>query len=85
MEKLITILTLKLIFKNEKTVVDLYKKIYPDTKPSPKTNIGTFVKPKSGKQEELLDALSFLKNKKRKTKKDKESIGILESVLKNLS
>ena len=85
MEKLITILTLKLIFKNEKTVVDLYKKIYPDNEISPKTNIGTFVKPKNSKQEELLEALSFLKNKKRKTKKDKESIGILESVIKNLS
>ena len=85
MEKLITILTLKLIFKNEKTVVDLYKKIYPDNEISPKTNIGTFVKPKNSKQEELLEALSFLKNKKRKTKKDKESIVILESVLKNLS
>ena len=79
MEKLITILTLKLIFKNEKTVVDLYKKIYPDNKISPKTdikikskpNLGTVIKTKNNKQEELLDALTYLKSKKRKTKKEK--------------
>jgi len=32
MEKLITLLALRLIFKNEKTVVELYKEIYPDKK-----------------------------------------------------
>lgn len=93
MEKLITLLALRLIFKNEKTVVELYKGIYPDKKTKqikkvstqPKNNMGTFVKPKDNKQKELVDGLNFLKNKKNKTKKDRESIGILESVLKNLS
>lgn len=93
MEKLITLLALRLIFKNEKTVVELYKEIYPDKKikqikkvsNQPKNNMGTFVKPKNNKQKELVDGLNFLKNKKNKTKKDRESIGILESVLKNLS
>ena len=93
MEKLITLLALRLIFKNEKTVVELYKGIYPDKKTKqikevstkPQNNMGTFVKPKDNKQKELVDGLNFLKNKKNKTKKDRESIGILESVLKNLS
>ena len=58
MEKLITLLALRLIFKNEKTVVELYKGIYPDKKTKqikkvstqPKNNMGTFVKPKDNKQ-----------------------------------
>ncbi len=40
--------------------------------------------PKINKKEELLIALSYLKNKKVKTKQDKESIYSLEMVLKNL-
>ena len=40
--------------------------------------------PKLNKKEELLVALSYLKNKKVKTKQDKESIYSLEMVLKNL-
>jgi hypothetical protein len=35
------------------------------------------------KKEELQDALSVLKSKKNKTVKDKNSIGVLESVLNN--
>ena len=40
--------------------------------------------PKLNKKEELLVALSYLKNKKVKSKQDKESIYSLEMVLKNL-
>lgn len=40
--------------------------------------------PKLNKKEELLVALSYLKNKKVKTKQDKESIYSLEMVLKNI-
>jgi hypothetical protein len=36
------------------------------------------------KKEELLESLSYLKNKKVKTKQDKESINIINSILKNM-
>jgi hypothetical protein len=36
------------------------------------------------KQEELEESLSFLNNKKVKTKQDKESIEIIKSILKNM-
>lgn len=40
-------------------------------------------KPKS-KKDEILEALDYMKSKKGKTKKDKESIYMLEMVLKNM-
>lgn len=40
-------------------------------------------KPKS-KKDEIVEALDYMKSKKGKTKKDKESIYILEMVLKNM-
>ena len=40
--------------------------------------------PKS-KRDELLESLDYLKSKKTKTKKDKESIYTLEMILKNMS
>jgi hypothetical protein len=43
----------------------------------------TKTQPKS-KREELIESLDFLKKKKIKTKQDKESIDLLESVLKNI-
>jgi phosphoribosylpyrophosphate synthetase len=39
---------------------------------------------KKTKKDELMESLIFLKSKKTKTKKDLESIGILESVIKNM-
>lgn len=38
----------------------------------------------STKKQEILDSLNYLKSKKTKTKKDKESIYTLEMVLKNM-
>lgn len=59
------------------------KKIQPENKivksvPKPRSK-----KPKS-KKDEILEALDYMKAKKGKTKKDKESIYILEMVLKNM-
>lgn len=36
------------------------------------------------KKEELIESLEYLNSKKRKTKQDKESIYMLESILKNM-
>lgn len=38
----------------------------------------------STKKQEILDSLNYMKSKKTKTKKDKESIYTLEMVLKNM-
>jgi len=85
MEKLLTLLALKLIVKDGEKVVKLYNSIYPQ-----KTqNMGSISKPKKipvvkTKKDELIESLQYLKSKKTKTKKDKESINIIESVIKNM-
>ena len=58
-------------------------------KPQPKKTVVvqspnfTSKKTKS-KKDEIIEALAYMKSKKGKTKKDKESIYILEMVLKNM-
>lgn len=80
MEKLITLLALRLMIKDDKALVDIFNTIYSER---PKTsNIGVVKKPKT-KKDEILESLNYLKNKKKKTAKDRESIGILEAVIKN--
>lgn len=85
MEKLLTLLALKLIVKDGEKVVKLYNSIYSQ-KPQ---NMGSVSKPKKipvvkTKKDELIESLQYLKSKKTKTKKDKESINIIESVIKNM-
>lgn len=85
MEKLLTLLTLKLIVKDGEKVVKLYNSIYPQKS----QNMGSVSKPKKipvvkTKKDELIESLQYLKSKKTKTKKDKESINIIESVIKNM-
>ena len=76
---------MKLIVKDGEKVVKLYNSIYPQ-----KTqNMGSISKPKKipvvkTKKDELIESLQYLKSKKTKTKKDKESINIIESVIKNM-
>lgn len=85
MEKLLTLLALKLIVKDGEKVVKLYNSIYPQKS----QNMGSVSKPKKipvvkTKKDELIESLQYLKSKKTKTKKDKESINIIESVIKNM-
>ena len=42
------------------------------------------IKKPSTKKEELMESLKYLKDKQSKTKQDKDSIGVLEAVLKNM-
>lgn len=42
------------------------------------------IRKESDKKEELLSALKELKSKPKKTQKDKDNIGVLEVVLKNM-
>ena len=88
MRKIFTIFLLKIIVRDNQTVIRFYDSIYKE-RPNP-TKVGSVsntpvepTKPDS-KKEELLKSLSYLKSKRVKTKKDKESINIIESVIKNM-
>lgn len=89
MRKLLTLLVIRLIVKNTDESIKLYETIF---RPEIKSNIEygnvSISKPQQKpvtKKEELLESLEFLKNKKVKTKQDKESIDIINSVLKNMA
>lgn len=89
MRKLFTLLVIRLIVKNTDESIKLYETIFkPEPKPKLEYGNVSITKPQSkpiSKQEELLESLEFLKNKKVKTKQDKESIDIINSVLKNMA
>jgi len=79
--------------KNNISEVDKLKNIINDLnlKIESQNKIITYLKSKvktpnndKSKKIEILDALKYLKSKKTKTKKDKESIYTLEMVLKNM-
>lgn len=76
--------------RHASTAIDIYKTLYNTKKDSkvvyvdkPSLSINSVPKSNSKKQE-LIDSLEYLKSKKTKTKKDKESIYTLEMVLKNM-
>jgi hypothetical protein len=81
MKKLLTLLALRLIIKDDKSLVNVFNTIYSEKYET--SNIGVVKKPKT-KQDELLESLNYLKSKKKKTAKDRESIGILEAVIRNV-
>ena len=76
--------------RHASTAIDIYKTLYNTKKDSkvisvdkPSLSINSVPKSNSKKQE-LIDSLEYLKSKKIKTKKDKDSIYTLEMVLKNM-
>jgi hypothetical protein len=88
--KLLQYLTLKLLLKDPIITAKVYKILFEDefSYQEPKQNGQnkiTEVKPKPTKKPEndLQRTLRELKSKPNKSKKDKESIGILEAVIKN--
>jgi hypothetical protein len=88
MKKLFILLVIRLIVKNTDESIKLYETIFrPEPKLQPEYGNVSITKPQPKpvtKREELLESLEFLKNKKVKTKQDKESIEIINSVLKNM-
>jgi 4-diphosphocytidyl-2C-methyl-D-erythritol kinase len=88
--KLLHYLTLKLILKDPVVTAKVYKILFEDEfsyqEPKQvKLNNATAIKPTTVKKSEndLQRTLRELKLKTNKSKKDKESIGILEAVIKN--
>jgi hypothetical protein len=96
MEKLFTLLVIRAITNNTDESIKIYNTIFSDQKiESPKqlpkivgtTMLNTVVEVKkpANNKDELIEYLSYLKTKSSKTKQDRESIGVLEAVLKNMA
>jgi len=95
MEKLFTLLVIRAVTNNTDEAIKIYNTIFSDQKiESPKQLpkiVGTMLKPvvevkkPANNKDELVEYLSYLKTKSSKTKQDKESIGVLEAVLKNMA
>ena len=94
MKELLKYLVIRLTTRHAKTAIDVYNSLYPKQidviyiDKQPPTQVGNnsvvSIPSTKSKRDELLDSLNYLKNKKVKTKQDKESIYSLEMVLKNL-
>ena len=89
MEKLLILLLIRLIVKDTNEAIKIYNIIFKtESNKQPEYGNVSITKPQPKpvtKKEELLESLEFLKNKKVKTKQDKESIDIINSVLKNMA
>jgi hypothetical protein len=94
MKELLKYLVIRCTTRHAKTALEVYNTLYPK-----QNNVVYIEKPvvsqvqnnmtvssvsSKSKKDEVLESLNYLKNKKVKTKQDKESIYSLEMVLKNL-
>lgn len=87
MKELLKYLVIRCTTRHAKTAIDIYNTLYPNQKEVVYINNATSVvsvQNTKSKKDEILDSLNYLKNKKVKTKQDKESIYSLEMVLKNI-
>jgi hypothetical protein len=87
MKELLKYLIIRITTRHAKTAIDIYNTLYPNQKEvvyvDNSTSVVSVQNTKS-KKDEILDSLNYLKNKKVKTKQDKEAIYSLEMVLKNI-
>jgi hypothetical protein len=95
MKELLKYLIIRITTRHTKTAIDVYTTLYPNQKEviyiekpvisQVESNMSVVsVQNTKSKKDEILDSLNYLKNKKVKTKQDKESIYSLEMVLKNM-
>lgn len=94
MKELLKYLVIRCTTRHAKTSLEVYNTLYPKQndvvyieKPvvsQVQNNMTVSSVSSKSKKDELLDSLNYLKNKKVKTKQDKESIYSLEMVLKNM-
>ena len=94
MKELLKYLVIRCTTRHAKTALEVYNTLYPKQndvvyieKPvvsQVQNNMTVSSVSSKSKKDELLDSLNYLKNKKVKTKQDKDSIYSLEMVLKNL-
>ena len=90
--KLLKYLIIRVTCKNADTAIKVYNTLYPEVTPivyqqqvvkQPINVPNSPFKPMDKKQE-MVDSLEYLKAKPTKSKQDKESISMLEAVLKNM-
>jgi hypothetical protein len=87
MKELLKYLVIRITTRHAKTAIDVYNTLYPKQKEVIYVDNSTpvvSVQNTKSKKDEILDSLNYLKNKKVKTKQDKESIYSLEMVLNNM-
>jgi hypothetical protein len=87
MKELLKYLIIRITTRHAKTAIDVYNTLYPKQKEVIYVDNSTpvvSVQNTKSKKDEILNSLNYLKNKKVKTKQDKESIYSLEMVLKNM-
>jgi hypothetical protein len=95
MKELLKYLVIRVTTRHAKTAIDVYNSLYKKQKEiiyiekplSTQNEVNTSVvsvQNNNSKKDEVLESLNYLKNKKVKTKQDKESIYSLEMVLKNM-
>lgn len=87
MKELLKYLIIRITTRHAKTAIDIYNTLYPNQKEVvyvDNTTSVVSVQNVKSKKDEIIDSLNYLKNKKIKTKQDKESIYSLEMVLKNI-
>ena len=91
--KLLKYLIIRITCKGSDAAIRVYNTLYPNVEPTvPQPQIvkqpvivpNSPLKPKDKKQE-MVESLEYLKAKSVKSKQDKESISMLEAVLKNMS
>jgi hypothetical protein len=90
MKELFKYLVIRLTTRHAKTAIDVYNTLYPKQKDviyvdrQPSNGSVVSISSTKSKKDEVLESLNYLKNKKVKTKQDKDSIYSLEMVLKNM-
>lgn len=95
MKELLKYLVIRCTTRHAKTAIEVYNNLYPKqkeivyiekpivTQVENSISVSSVSKTKS-KKDEIMESLYYLKNKKVKTKQDKESIYSLEMVLNNM-
>lgn len=90
--KLLKYLIIRVTCKNADTALKVYTTLYPEVTPivaQPQVVKQSINVPNSplkpmDKKQEMIESLEYLKSKSVKSKQDKESISMLEAVLKNM-
>ena len=75
---------IRILSKDVDTALKVYNILYPNNVMNENKTSTPKTEEFSSKKDEVLKSLEYLKSKSVKTKKDKESIYMLEMILKNL-
>ena len=90
--KLLKYLIIRVTCKNADTAIKVYNTLYPEVTPivyqqqvvKQQINVPNSPLKPMDKKQEMVESLEYLKAKPTKSKQDKESISMLEAVLKNM-